>query len=325
MTRPNLAIIFTGGTISMTHAAHDGSAVPTLGPDDICSAVPQLHEFDLDVIEFSRLPGPHVTLETMLALHLEIQAAIKRGARGVVVTHGTDTLEETAFVLDILHQGPEPIVLVGAMRTKDELSWDGPVNLYAGCLVAACEDLRGQGVVVVMNNTINAAAEVTKSYTEALDTFVSPEMGPLGIVDMHQVVFYRPRLRRFHLPMPSHTNARVEVLYTTPGSDDVLVRAAAAAGAQGLVIIGLGRGNLPPAMAEAVIDVARSGLPVVLTTRCWGGRVAPVYGYAGAGSTLRDAGVILSPWFTPGKIKMLLMLALGLGYDREKLGRLFSV
>lgn len=310
MTRAaKLTIFFTGGTISMTHAGNDGSAVPTLTGNDICRVIPSLGEFELTNVDFSRLPGPHMTQTRMLELSQRVNEVCANGCDGVVITHGTDTMEETAYLVDLLHHHDTPVVLVGAMRTSDDLSWDGPINLFGACLVASHPEARGRGVMVVMNNTIHAASEVTKTYTEALDTFVSPDTGPLGIIDLNRVYFYRPPVRRALLPVDTRQCARVELVEACAGSDGLLVEAAAQH-AQGLVIAAMGRGNIPPPMFLAVAKAITMGLSVVVVSRCWGGRVAPVYGYDGAGAKLVDAGAMFAPWLNGPKARIALGVAL---------------
>ncbi len=307
----------------MTHTGPDGSTVPTLTGDDICRAVPELDEFNLELHDFGQLPGPHMTPERGFELAARVQQAMRDGCDGVVITHGTDTIEETAFLLDLLHDLPQPVVIVGAMRTQDDLSWDGPVNLFAGCLVAANPASRDRGVMVVMNHVIHAASEVTKTYTEALDTFVSAETGPLGIIDLNQVLFYRTPIRRRCLPF-AQNGARVDIVYTSAASDGSLVDAAVRQGYAGLVIASLGRGNVPVAMAEAITRALKSGVHIIITSRCWGGRVAPVYGYPGGGATLLEAGALFAPWHNAIKARIALSLALGSYVDAEGLQDLFG-
>jgi L-asparaginase len=324
MPRPNLAVFYTGGTISMTHAGHEGSAVPTLTGAQISTHVPGLeNDFNLKHIDFGQWPGPHITLERMGQLAQHIALTLEQGVEGVVVTHGTDTLEETVFYLDLVHASDAPVVVVGAMRTSDDLSWDGPVNLYAGCLVASHPQARGMGAMVVMNNTVNAASEVTKTYTHALDTFVSPDVGPLGTIDQNKVFFYRHRPKRTHIPQ-SATHAYVEVIEATAGNDGRLIQAAVDCGVAGIVVAAMGRGNVPPKMALALIEAMQKGVPVVVCSRCWGGRVAPVYGYEGGGAYLAEAGAVLAPKLNAQKARIALSLALGNGFSHAQISALFS-
>jgi L-asparaginase len=329
---PRISLIFTGGTISMAHGA-DGSAVPALTGADIRASVPGLDtEFELESVEFGRHPGPHMDLARMLQLRAVAETQFEHGSLGVVIAHGTDTLEETAFLLDLLHNRAQPVVLVGAMRTRDELSWDGPVNLFGGALVAADAGAASRGVLVAMNSTVHAAAEVTKTFTEAIDTFATPDYGPLGIVELGRVIFYRQPLRRFRVDVARLARTsngsvklpRVELVEAAAGCDGMMVRAALDAGAEGLVIGAMGRGNLPPPMAEAVIAAVKQGVPVVVCSRCWGGRVAPVYGYEGGGAKLHAAGAIFSPWLGGLKSRIALTLALSAGMSAAELRAMFD-
>jgi L-asparaginase len=323
MKSARVAVLFTGGTISMTHTGPDGTAIPTLTGDEICSAVPELDEFNLELHDVGQLPGPHMSPEICIELAARVQQVIRDGCDGVVITHGTDTIEETAFLLDMLHVSAHPVALVGAMRTQDELSWDGPVNLFSGCLVAASAAGRNHGVMVVMNNVIHAASEVVKTYTESLDTFVSPDVGALGFIDRNEVTFYRQPVHRQTLP-PTQRLGRVEIIYASASSDGSLVDAAVRQGFNGLVVAAMGRGNVTPAMAEALLYALKSGVHVVVCSRCWAGRVAPVYGYAGGGATLLEAGAIFAPWYNPLKARIALSLVLGAHLDMAAMRAFFG-
>ena len=320
-----VAIVFTGGTISMTGASSDGGAVPTLSGADIAGSVPELGDrFAISNIEFGKFPGPHMTVARVLELRAVVERALQ-DHDGVVVSHGTDTLEESAFLLDLFHGSEKPVVFVGAMRTRDEPSWDGPVNLLAACLVAASEKARSRGVLAVLNNTIHAASEVTKTSTGALDTFVSPECGPLGIIDLDEAIFYRSALQRYRLPAAvlTVTPSGVEVLGAHNGSDGALVDACVQAGFEGLVILAMGRGNVPPKMFEAIRRAMAAGVTVLIGSRCRGGRAAPVYGYEGGGATLREAGAIYLPSLDPAKARIALSFLRGARASRDEIAAFF--
>jgi L-asparaginase len=321
-----VAIIFTGGTISMTHAAAGGGAVPTLSGADIAGSVPELaHRFEISNLDFGKFPGPHMTVARVLELRAMVENALQDHA-GVVVSHGTDTLEESAFLLDLFHISDKPVVFVGAMRTRDEPSWDGPVNLLAACLVAASEQARGRGVMAVLNNTIHAASEVTKTSTGALDTFVSPECGPLGIVDLDEPIFYRSAIQRYRLPDSalSAPPARVEMLAAHNGSDGRLVDACVESGIRGLVVQAMGRGNVPPPMFAAIERAIAADVAVLICSRCWGGRAAPVYGYEGGGAKLRAAGAIYVPSLDAAKARLALSFLRGGNFSRGQIEHFFQ-
>lgn len=321
-----IAILFTGGTISMTQAGADGAAIPTLSGADISDSVPDLADrFELTNIEFGKFPGPHMTPARILELRQAVMSALPEHD-GVIVSHGTDTLEESAFLLDLFHDSEKPVVFVGAMRTSDEPSWDGPVNLLAACLVAADPEARGRGVLLVMNNTIHAASEVTKTFTGALDTFASPECGPIGIVDLDAAIFYRGPIRRHRLPdrLLRLPPAPVEMLTAHNGSDGRMIQAVAGAGFKGFVVQAMGRGNVPPAMYHGLSEAVAAGLTAVICSRCWGGRIAPLYGYEGGGASLKDAGAIFCPSLTGPKARIALSFLLGAGVPHDAIERFFS-
>lgn len=294
-------------------------AVPTLTGLDILRDVPGLDAFcKPDVYDFGQMPGPHVTPSRMLDLSRLVARAVSDNFDGVVITHGTDTLEESAFLLDLLHVSDKPVVLVGAMRTSSMLSWDGPINLYQACQVAAHPGARERGVMVVMNQTINAAAEVTKTYTEALDTYQSPDTGPMGIIDGKQVLFFRPPVFRRRIKT-DRLEPAVGLVLAAAGMDGGVINYLAGRGDKAIVIEALGRGNLPPTMAQAATQAVKSGVLVVLTSRCLGGRVSPTYGYEGGGARLKDAGLLFAPGLPGHKARLLLMAALGAGMTSKEI------
>src|SRR6185503_11495283 len=188
-----IGILFTGGTISMKLDPLLGAAVPAFGGADILAQAPGLESVaEIEVEDFSRLPGPHVTPEQMWRLARRAAAWLDRpDIEGPVITHGTDTIEETAYLLDLLLTSDKPVVLVGAMRTVSDASWDGPANLLAAARVAACPAARGYGVLVVMDDQILPARDARKVHTESSRSFAAPEFGPVGVVDNGHVVLHR--------------------------------------------------------------------------------------------------------------------------------------
>ncbi len=318
MPKPKLQLIFTGGTISMRDDAGTG-AVPVLRGEDLLREIPSLDEFcHVQVHDFGQLPGPHMTPARMFELSNLVQKSLAEGADGVVITHGTDTLEETAYLLDLRHTGAQPVVFAGAMRTSSQLSWDGPVNLYEACRVAADPRSRNRGVLVVMNSTVFAASEVTKTYTDALDTFASPDIGPLGIFDGKELLWHRGPVGRREL-RADRLEHGVGLVVASAGDDGGLIDHCVKRGDKGLVIEALGRGNLPPPMAAAAKRAVEAGVLVVLTSRCWGGRVSGTYGYEGGGARLKEMGIVFAPGLPGHKARMLTMAALGAGMDAQGL------
>ena len=310
--RPRVLLFATGGTISMRQDPGLGGTVPALTGADVLATVPGWERVAaVEVREFGRYPGPHMTIERMWALRAAILAAMRAGeAEGVVVTHGTDTIEEAVYLLDRSLPPEIPVVVTGAMRSSSELSWDGPANLMASLQVAASSEARGRGAMVVMDERILQGAEVVKTHTEEFGTFQSPNWGPLGVVDEGRTLFYRES-RRKPILTPAEPATPVDLIKTVAGADSRLVEASLDSGARGVVLEALGRGNVPPAVVPGVRRWVEAGLPVVVTSRSMRGRVLDSYAYPGGGHELREMGVIFGDHLTGQQARIELMLAMG--------------
>lgn len=305
-------VVFTGGTISMKVDPATGGAVPALSGEEILAYDPELRAMaDLEVVDFGRYPGPHMNPARMFELSELLRARLAEpGIDGAVVTHGTDTLEETAYLADLRHDSEKPVAFVGAMRNSSELSFDGPANLRAGVKTVADARARGQGVFVVLNQLVHAASEATKTDTQQVDTFQSPVFGPLGYVDADGVVWAR-RLARRQVIVGERYEPAVEMVTMYAGFGSRMFDILAESGTKGIVVEGTGRGNVPPEALPGVRRAIESGVAVAISTRCHHGRVLDTYAYEGSGRDLRNMGV----WFCgrlPGhKARIKLMLALG--------------
>lgn len=311
MSRRHVHVLFTGGTISMRIDPGTGAAVPALSGDEILAHVSGVkREARVTLEDYARLPGPHVTPHWMWRLRSRVQAIVEEpDVAGVVLAHGTDTLEETAFLLDLTLDTERPVVFCGAMRTVSQLSWDGPANLLTAVRTAVHDQAAGRGVLVAVGEQIHAAAEVTKWHTQRLDAFRSPN-GPVGILDRGAVRFVRPPAR------PARIAARrlvseVDLHTMAAGVDDALIRASLARSARGLVLEATGCGNVPPSILPGLRAALAARVPVVLVSRCAEGRVFPAYGYAGGGQMLEGLGVILAGEMPGPKARIKLMVALG--------------
>jgi L-asparaginase len=308
---PRVLLLATGGTISMQVDRERGGAVPRLTGREILNAVPGIDAVArVEVREFGRHPGPHMTIERMWELRGAILEAIGEGFDGVVVTHGTDTIEETAYLLDRSLPARAPVVVTGAMRNSSELSWDGPANLMAAVEVAASPEARGRGTMVVMDEEIVQGAEVVKTHAEATGTFRSPNWGPLGVTDKGRVLFYRESRRKPELA-PEAPALPVDLVKIVAGADARLLEASLETGARGIVLEALGRGNVPPAVLPGVRRWAEAGRPVVVTSRSLRGRVLDTYAYPGGGHELREMGAIFADHMTGQQARIELMLAIG--------------
>jgi L-asparaginase len=306
-----IAIITTGGTIAM---AHD----PVLGvlPSDTINKklndIPQLNNIaETKLIEFSNIPSPHITPKHMLELSKLVNKIIKQDDfDGVVITHGTDTLEETAYFLDLTIDVNKPVVLTAAMRNWNEPSTDGPLNLIASVRVACSNASIREGVLVCLNDEIHAAREVTKTYTSNVATFDSPGYGPLGVVDEDQVIFFRKSLVRMHIKS-DNIEDKVALIKTYTGDDGSIIKMLPELGYKGVVVEGFGRGNVPERVAEALFELVDKNIPVIVVSRCFKGRVLGVYGYKGGGANLKKHGIILGQEISGPKARIKLTVVLG--------------
>jgi L-asparaginase len=313
-----IVLVFTGGTISMRHDPARGGAVPALAGKDILALVPQLEEIaTLEVDDFGAFPGPHMTAERMWELRERVERHLGRPeVQGVVITHGTDSLEESAYLVARSLASDKPIVFTGAMRTSSDLGWDGPGNLGAAVRVAASEDAKGKGVLVVMSDRIYAGLDVTKAHTHMLDAFESPGLGPIGVVDDGEIIFRRAVPPVAVMDAPALAGP-VDIVYAYAGSESRLLDAARPEG-RGIVIAAMGRGNVPPAMLPGIERWIADGKPVVIASRAARGRVGPTYGYPGAARRLLELGAILAGGRRPQQARIDLMLALGAGADARR-------
>ena len=320
-----VAIIFTGGTISMKIDPRIHAAIPALSSEEIMAMVTNIEKFaDIEIINFANVPSPHITPEMMMDLSILVNKTVARDdITGVVVTHGTDTLEETAYLLDLTINKEKPIIVVGAMRNSSELGYDGSSNLSAAICTAISKNARNKGVLVVMNNELNAASEVTKTNTLSLGTFKSPEFGPLGIVDNDEVIFYRDIIRTQCIDTKKIEN-KVALIKCGPGMESDIINFYVDNGYKGIIIEALGRGNIPPKMVKGIKRSINNGIPVVMVSRCPTGRVLDTYGYEGGGKHLRNLGVIFGKNLPGQKARIKLMLILGLTNDIKIIKDIFE-
>lgn len=293
------------------------AAVPSLTGHDMIERFTHIEDLaDVIIDHYLSVPSPYITVDQMLDLSKRVQKHIYQGnVDGVIITHGTDTLEETAYFLDLNIQTDKPIILVGSMRNISELGYDGPSNLVAALRTAVSDSARNRGVMVVMNDDINAANEVMKTHTMALDTFKNLEFGPLGIVDHGKVHFYRDSTHK-SVYIPAETIEHdVYLIKVAAGMDGEFIEYCIEKKAKGIVLEAFGQGNIPPAMVDSVERAIKAGIRVVLVSRCPMGRVSDNYGYRGGSKHLKSLGVIFGYNLSGQKARIKLML--GLGYNNE--------
>lgn len=324
--QPLCAYIATGGTIAMKVDPDARAAVPALSGEDLLATVPAIASVArLEVDNLFNLPSDYMGPARWIALHGAIAAALARDdVCGVIVSHGTDTLEETAWFLDLTLDSQKPIVMIGAQRNASSPDFDGPRNLLNAARVCVSSDARSKGVLVVLNNQINAAREVTKTHTADVESFKSGDFGFLGTVDDDRVVFARASLRRQFFALSGEALPYVEIVPMYGGADGRLLRAAVELGAKGIVVQALGFGNVNADMFDAIVDAMTAGVVIVVSTRVPNGRVRPVYGFAGGGSTLKAAGAVFADNLSPQKARILLMLALQTSVLADKIQPLYD-
>jgi L-asparaginase len=321
-----IVLLFVGGTISMKHDDALGGAVPALSGEEIVAATHGITDVAmLELEQWGRFPGPHMTVERMWMLRTRIAEHLARPeVDGVVITHGTDTLEESAYLVARSTLPDKPVVFTGAMRPASDIGWDGPSNLLDATRVAASPESRGGGTLVCIGERIHSALEVGKTHTEARDAFESPGLGALGEVDEGEVIYHRA-LREIPAPIvPDAPATPVDLVQAYAGADARLLDASRESGARAVVLAAMGRGNVPPAMFDGVLRWVESGRPILISSRAQRGRVGASYAYPGGGRRLLDAGAIFAYGRRPGQARIDAMLALGAGYDNAQLRALFE-
>lgn len=328
--RPRVAVIGTGGTISFEgrdslDLYEYGDHGRILDVDELLAGVPEIAaEADVLPVKFSTLPSSAVTPADWLALHARVQEVVREDEPdGVVITHGTATLEETAYFLHLTLKVTTPVVLVGAQRPSNGISTDASLNLLNAVRIAASPAARGHGVLVALNDEIHAAREVTKTSNHRLETFRSPDLGILGYADVDgEIAIYRTPTRRRLADTEFDVEGvtalpRVDIAYSYPGSDGVAIDAFVAAGARGVVLASLAPGRLTPSEAGAAAEARRGGVVVVLSSRAGSGRVVPR-------PRLSEQGIVAADNLSPQKARVLTMLALTRTDDADEVQRMFG-
>lgn len=307
--KKKILIITTGGTIAMKHNSPFG-VIPNDEFAEHLRSFPQLEKIAaIDVLEFSNVPSPFIDPHKMLELAKTIDEKII-DYDGVVITHGTDTLEETAYMLDLVLETNKPVIFTAAMRSNSELGLDGPRNIVGAVRVAGTNRSSNRGVLVVMNDEINSARDVVKVDSSKTDAFASPSLGLLGIVDPDKVIFYR----KAEIIEKIHTNtieSNIDLIKCCSGMDGRYIDASIAGGAKAIVIEAFGRGNVPVTILPSLEKALAKEILIVLVSRTHTGRVLPEYGYKGGGLYLEKLSVQLGIDITGPKMRIRLMVLFG--------------
>lgn len=320
-----VAILFTGGTISMVADTSAGGKIPTLDGAAILARAPGIDAIaDLEVVDLGRTPASHFTFSKLFEIGREIQRCQADPAiDGVVVVQGTDVIEETAFLWDLVLDRPEPVIVTGAMRAASDPNDDGPDNLRNAVRCAASPILAGQGVHVVLDGLINAADAVTKTHATALDSFQALDTGPVGRVAGGSVAVYWPRAPRRHVAA-DHAVDGVLLLTAHVATDGALFDAAAALEPPGIVVEATGAGNTSGSLVEAAARAIERGIAVAFTSRCPAGAASGAYAFPGGGATWLRTGAILAGHLSGPKARIALSLGLAAGLDHAGLAALLA-
>ena len=310
-----ILVLHTGGTISMQ--ADDSGAVVTSQDNPMNHVSNPLEGVEVHALDFFNLPSPHIKPKHMLALYQKIKEEADR-YDGFVITHGTDTLEETAYFLDTMEVPHKPIVLTGAMRSSNELGSDGVYNYLSALRVASDDKAADKGVLVVMNDEIHAAKYVTKTHTTNVSTFQTPTHGPLGLIMKYEILYFKtaePRVR-FDL---DRIQGLVPIIPVYAGMTEELLDLLPVDQLDGLIIQAFGAGNVPKETSQKLNALIQEGLPIALVSRCFNGIAEPVYAYEGGGVCLQKAGVFFVKELNAQKARLKLLIAINAGLTGDEL------
>ena len=310
-----ILVLHTGGTISMQ--ADDSGAVVTSQENPMNHVSNPLEGVEVHALDFFNLPSPHIKPKHMLALYQKIKEEANH-YDGFVITHGTDTLEETAYFLDTMEVPHKPIVLTGAMRSSNELGSDGVYNYLSALRVVSDDKAADKGVLVVMNDEIHAAKYVTKTHTTNVSTFQTPTHGPLGLIMKHEILYFKtaePRVR-FDL---DRIQGLVPIIPVYAGMTEELLDLLPVDQLDGLIIQAFGSGNVPKETSQKLNALIQEGLPIALVSRCFNGIAEPVYAYEGGGVCLQKAGVFFVKELNAQKARLKLLIAINAGLTGDEL------
>ncbi|MEW4354444.1 asparaginase [Streptococcus pneumoniae] len=310
-----ILVLHTGGTISMQ--ANETGHVTTNSVNPMTHVDIDVDHLEVRSLDFFNLPSPHITPKHMLSLYHKIRDDYQ-AYDGVVITHGTDTLEETAYFLDTMDLPDIPVVLTGAMRSSNELGSDGVYNYLSALRVASDEKARGKGVLVVMNDEIHAAKYVTKTHTTNVGTFQTPTHGPLGLIMKKEILYFKTAEERVRFDL-EEISGLVPIISAYAGMQTELLAMLDPKQLDGLIIEAFGAGNLPQEAAEKIAELIQAGVPVALVSRCFNGIAEPVYAYKGGGVALKKSGVLFVKELNAPKARLKLLIALNAGLKGEAL------
>ncbi len=322
----NIVVVTTGGTIASRYDPVTKGLLPADTGEQLLEAVPQLKDLDckITIQKFSQIDSSSMTPLLMKKLGDTVEGLLaKKDVTGVVITHGTDTVEESSYFLDLFIKSKKPVVFTASMRGAGDLSPDGPKNIYDAIRTVASPNSYDKGVMVVINEEIHAAREVTKIHTANVATFASPYWGAIGYVEPDRVMFRRQPINRQNIK-PKEIVEDVYLIKAFTGMNSDIFDYLATKKVKGVVIEGFGRGNLPDTAAAGVKKMLDAGVVVILTTRVPTGRVLDTYSAPGAGRPLKEMGAILAGEISGQKARIKLMLALGKTKTKKEIEKYFD-
>lgn len=315
-----IVVISTGGTIAMKKTNSEEGALPALTGQDLVQSIPELPMVgNVTVFSWKNTPSSHLQLGDIAELAGILKTFHSEGYASAVITHGTDTMEESAYLLDLLLNLDMGIVLTGSQRNPSLSGNDGPANVLDAAITAVDPKAAKEGVLVVFNGEVHTAREVIKTHTSSLATFRSPEFGPLAAVTNFKVHWYRSAMIREYYPAEKVAK-KVEVVRCFLGSDSSLIEGALKEKIDGLIVESLGAGHVPINMMPGIRQAVKSGIPVILSSRCISGRLfLDTYGFEGSEKDLRQTGVIWGDALPGSKARIKLLALLAAGYNLEEI------
>ncbi|HCY7939978.1 TPA: asparaginase [Staphylococcus aureus] len=320
----HLIVIHTGGTISMSQ--DQSNKVVTNDTNPISMHQDVINQYaQIDELNPFNVPSPHMTIQHVKQLKdIILEAVTNKYYDGFVITHGTDTLEETAFLLDLILGIEQPVVITGAMRSSNEIGSDGLYNYISAIRVASDEKARHKGVMVVFNDEIHTARNVTKTHTSNTNTFQSPNHGPLGVLTKDRVQFHHMPYRQQALENVND-KLNVPLVKAYMGMPGDIFSFYSREGIDGMVIEALGQGNIPPSALEGIQQLVSLNIPIVLVSRSFNGIVSPTYAYDGGGYQLAQQGFIFSNGLNGPKARLKLLVALSNNLDKAEIKSYFEL
>ncbi|HDB5381830.1 TPA: asparaginase [Staphylococcus aureus] len=320
----HLLVIHTGGTISMSQDQSNKVVTNDINPISLHQDVINQYA-QIDELNPFNVPSPHMTIQHVKQLKdIILEAVTNKYYDGFVITHGTDTLEETAFLLDLILGIEQPIVITGAMRSSNEIGSDGLYNYISAIRVASDEKARHKGVMVVFNDEIHTARNVTKTHTSNTNTFQSPNHGPLGVLTKDRVQFHHMPYRQQALENVNE-KLNVPLVKAYMGMPGDIFSFYSREGIDGMVIEALGQGNMPPSALEGIQQLVSLNIPIVLVSRSFNGIVSPTYAYDGGGYQLAQQGFIFSNGLNGPKARLKLLVALSNNLDKAEIKSYFEL